>query len=195
MISTPTLQNPLPMKFLSSLLSVLLLTAAVRAETSLYAGQQSRAIKALSADEIAGYRAGRGLGLARAAELNGYPGPRHVLDAAAELALTPAQTEALTRLFEQMRAAAIPLGEDLIARETELDRLFTSRRATMQEVQTLTAEVGRLQGELRAVHLNAHLATVAILSPAQISAYNTLRGYDAPATGPGEHSGHNHGAP
>ncbi len=183
------------MKILPSLLFVLLLAVAGRAETSPYAGQQGREIKALSADEISGYRAGHGLGLARAAELNGYPGPRHVLDAAAELGLTPDQNAALQHLFEKMRAAAIPLGEGLIAREAELDRLFTGRQATTESVRALTTEIGRLQGELRAVHLNAHLATVAILTPAQISAYNTLRGYDAPASGHGEHSGHNHGTP
>ena len=45
-----------------------------------YAGMQARAIKALSAEQIADLKAGRGLSLALAAELNGYPGPRHVLE-------------------------------------------------------------------------------------------------------------------
>ena len=40
-----------------------------------YAGQQTRAIKALSDDDIAALRAGEGMGMAKAAELNGYPGP------------------------------------------------------------------------------------------------------------------------
>ena len=39
-----------------------------------------------------------------------------------------------------------------------------------------------LQGELRAVHLNAHVATVGILQPAQVARYDGLRGYTtAPA--------------
>ena len=47
-----------------------------------YAGQQARQVKALSKAEIEGLLAGRGLGYAKAAELNHYPGPRHVLDLA-----------------------------------------------------------------------------------------------------------------
>ena len=59
--------------------------------TSPYAGQQARDIKALSPDEIQGYLTGQGMGLAKAAELNGYPGPLHVLELAAELKLTEEQ--------------------------------------------------------------------------------------------------------
>ena len=180
--------------FVTSLVA-LLLAATAPAAPSPYAGEQTRAIKALSPDEVSGYLAGHGLGLARAAELNGYPGPRHVLDAAAELGLTPEQTAALNRVFEQMQAAARPLGEKLVACETKLDRLFTRRQATPDAVRELTTEAGRLQGEIRAVHLNAHLATVTILTPAQIAAYNTLRGYDQSAAGSSAHSGHHPQSP
>ena len=141
-----------------------------------YAGEQTREIKALSASDIDNLRAGRGMGLARPAELNSYPGPRHVLDTA-ELALTPDQTAALTRVFAAMKSAAIPLGEKIIERETALDRLFTGQHATTESVRALTVEIGQLQGELRAVHLNAHVATVALLTPAQVARYNAARGY------------------
>ena len=40
-----------------------------------YAGQESRAIKALSDSEIDDLANGRGMGLAKAGELNGYPSP------------------------------------------------------------------------------------------------------------------------
>lgn len=40
-----------------------------------YAGQQSRDIKALSDEEMKGYLTGAGMGFAKAAELNRYPGP------------------------------------------------------------------------------------------------------------------------
>jgi len=56
-----------------------------------YAGQQSRSIKALPEGDIAALQNGDGMGMAKAAELNGYPGPRHVLALAAELHLTEAQ--------------------------------------------------------------------------------------------------------
>jgi hypothetical protein len=42
-----------------------------------YVGQEYREIKALSTQEISDYISGRGMGLAKAAELNGYPGPAH----------------------------------------------------------------------------------------------------------------------
>ena len=56
-----------------------------------YAGMQARAIKALSAEQIADLQAGRGMSLALAAELNGYPGPRHVLEFVEQLGLTDQQ--------------------------------------------------------------------------------------------------------
>lgn len=45
-----------------------------------YAGLQSRAIKTLSEQQIADLNAGRGMGLALAAELNGYPDPIHTIE-------------------------------------------------------------------------------------------------------------------
>ncbi|MDB6166649.1 MAG: hypothetical protein JWQ83_1789 [Lacunisphaera sp.] len=150
---------------------------ALAAAPSPYAGGQNRAIKALSEAEISTLLSGHGMGLARAAELNSYPGPRHVLDLGDELKLTAAQVTALNRVFDAMKAAAIPLGRELITRETELDRLFTGKQATTDAVRALTREIGRLQGELRAVHLNAHVATAGLLHAAQISRYDSLRGY------------------
>jgi hypothetical protein len=68
----------------------LLVPAFAWAQTP-YAGMQSRQIKALSDQQIADLRAGRGMGLALAAELNGYPGPSHVLELADQLGLSPEQ--------------------------------------------------------------------------------------------------------
>jgi hypothetical protein len=59
---------------------VLSLVASVARAQSPYAGMQTRSIKALSEQQIADLKAGRGMGLALPAELNGYPGPAHVLD-------------------------------------------------------------------------------------------------------------------
>jgi hypothetical protein len=50
-----------------------------------YAGQQDRAIAGLSADEVKAFLDGRGMGLAKPAEVNGYPGPMHVLELADEV--------------------------------------------------------------------------------------------------------------
>lgn len=179
------------MKTITASLFTLLLATVASADLSPYAGEQTRGIKALSAGEVSNLLGGHGMGFARAAELNSYPGPRHVLDMAAELKLTPAQTTELNRVFAAMQAAALPLGRELVGRETELDRLFTGRHATVDAVLALTREIGRLQGELRAVHLNAHVATVGILQPAQVARYDERRGYTAP--GPAAHNPAKHG--
>src|SRR5689334_17464381 len=52
-----------------------------------YAGQQTRTIKALSPADVAALLKGEGMGMAKAAELNGYPGPLHVLTLSQELKL------------------------------------------------------------------------------------------------------------
>jgi hypothetical protein len=78
-----------------------------------YVGQESREIKALSAQEVSDYLSGRGMGLAKTAELNGFPGPAHVLEFAAELGLTSEQKSKTEVLFKKMQAQAIPLGEQL----------------------------------------------------------------------------------
>lgn len=54
-----------------------------------YAGIARRSVKALSDREISDLRTGRGMGLALAAELNGYPGPAHVLELAERVGSAP----------------------------------------------------------------------------------------------------------
>lgn len=144
-----------------------------------YAGEQNRAIKALSESDTANLMHGHGMGLAKAAELNAYPGPRHVLDLANELKLSADQRASLEKIVAEMQAHAIRLGKTIVDREKELDELFVSKRATEDKVTSLTAEIGRLQGELRATHLNAHVATERILSSSQVQEYVEVRGYGA----------------
>ncbi|MBX9943505.1 MAG: Spy/CpxP family protein refolding chaperone [Reyranella sp.] len=142
-----------------------------------YAGQQARAVKALSDQQIADLRAGRGMGLALPAELNGYPGPMHVLELAGPLDLTPDQRQRTEALFAAMKAEAIPLGERLIADETALDLLFAEKRATLAAVDAASARIGATQAALRAAHLRYHLEMVALLTPEQVARYAALRGY------------------
>jgi hypothetical protein len=131
------------------------------------------------------------MGLARAAELNGYPGPRHVLDLAEALALTPEQQHALTDVFERMSAAAKPLGAEILMRERDLDRAFASGTVTPAQLAAATEAIGGLDGRLRGIHLAAHLETKTMLSAEQIARYIELRGYGAPA-GPKQHHVHPH---
>lgn len=114
------------MRSLSIAAGVLLLASAALAQTP-YGGMQTRPIKALSDDQVADLKNGRGMGLALAAELNGYPGPSHVLELADKLALSADQRAKVQQLFDSMKAEALPVGGKLIEQETELDRLFASR--------------------------------------------------------------------
>jgi LTXXQ motif family protein len=178
-----------PRTFLLVLAAGVLATAALAAEMP-YALQQARTIKALSDDDIAALRKGEGMGMAKAAELNGYPGPAHVLTLAAQLGLTENQQRDVTAIFERMSAAAKPLGAELIAREQVLDQLFAKREITPDRLTVETTAIAELQGRLRSVHLTAHLATRASLNPDQIARYRQLRGYGEPPE-PAQH--HHHG--
>jgi Spy/CpxP family protein refolding chaperone len=181
----------MPHRILLAALTICTLPAPVLAAempATPYAGQQTRTIKALSDDEIAALRNGEGMGMAKAAELNGYPGPIHVLALAAQLGLTESQRE-VTAIFERMSAAAKLLGGELIVRERTLDQLFATGEVTSNRLSAETAAIGELQGRLRSVHLAAHLQIRALLSPEQIVRYKQLRGYGEPT--PVQH--HHHG--
>ena len=152
-------------------------TALAQAGQQPYAGQDKRAIKALSESEIADLVAGRGMGLAKAAELNGYPGPLHVLEHAAALGLSDAQRHAVEASRARMAAAAQALGREIVAREAELDAAFAAGRVDAAMLTAKTDEIAALTGRLRAAHLAAHLETKPLLNADQIARYNALRGY------------------
>ena len=142
-----------------------------------YAGFQQRGIKALSEQQLSDLRAGRGMGLALAAELNGYPGPLHVLELEDQIGLSTDQKLRVQQLYQAMKADAIAAGAKLIERETALDSTFASREITPEKLSSLTTEIGVAQGELRAVHLKYHLAVSGLLSTEQRQKYAELRGY------------------
>ena len=54
------------------------------------------------------------------------------------------------------------------------------------------ARIAKLQGEVREVHLQAHLEQIALLSADQISRYNQLRGYSGDSAGDPAHSRGHH---
>jgi hypothetical protein len=142
-----------------------------------YAGLHKRAVKALSDEQIGDLRAGRGMGLALPAELNGYPGPVHVLELGEGIGLSAEQRARVEALHAAMRAEAIPLGERLIAQETDLDRLFAEKRITPANLEAATQAIGATQAALRAAHLRYHLSTLDVLTPRQVHRYRELRGY------------------
>lgn len=158
-----------------------------------YAGEERRAIKSLSTEEIEQLLQGHGMGLAKAAELNHYPGPRHVLELGVQLELTPEQTAATQAAFTRMREEAMPLGRQIVERERALDAMFAKGDIDAARLRAATSEIARLQGNLRAAHLAAHLEMRRLLSPPQIKKYDELRGYaGANKQTPASPSPHNH---
>lgn len=167
----------------SALCLIAFATIAYAGETttpSQYAGQESRTIKALSADDVESYLAGKGMGLAKAAELNGYPGPSHVLALAGELNLSPTQKRQTEALFRAMEAKAKKIVGALIDEERKLDRLFASKAVTAESLTQTLRRIGELQAQVRQAHLESHLAQTEILTPEQVAAYMKLRGYGSP---------------
>lgn len=162
------------------------------AAPSPYVGQDASPIRGLTTQEIDDLLNGRGAGFARSAELNGFPGPRHVLDLADELALTPDQRAVAESLFAAMSSAAQVLGKQVVEGEGRLSAAFAARRITVRELQAQAETLGVLYGRLRAVHLAAHVALTEHLTPEQVRRYGVLRGYDAHAPA-GDSGAHAHG--
>lgn len=151
--------------------------APAEAPASPYAGQEVRDIKSLSSEDVEAYLSGRGMGLAKAAELNGYAGPRHVLELASELELTREQRAQTEALYEAMLSKASTLGRALVEKERELDRLFATRSMDAAQLAETLDDIGSLQARVRGAHLEAHLAQVEILTAEQNARYARLRGY------------------
>lgn len=169
----------------------LLAGQALGSKGSPYAGEEAREIKALSKSEIDGLLSGKGMGYAKAAELNGYPGPAHVLELGEDLSLTVDQRRETEVIFAQMEAAAKDLGADLVAAERALDQAFKNGRIDESSLSELVKNIGDVESRLRAVHLNAHLQQTEILNDQQISKYMALRGYKGAQHG--NHHKHRHG--
>ncbi len=148
-----------------------------KAHAGAYAGQQARTIKSLSADDIAELKRGGGWGLAKAAELNGVPGPAHLLELKDEIGLSGAQISAVGGLYERMKADAIEQGERLIALEGALEKHFRDGTITDEVLRDSLQSIADARQRLRYIHLSTHLKTPAILSRHQIFHYNKLRGY------------------
>lgn len=139
---------------------------------------------AIPEDRAHGLKQGHGMGFAKVAELNHYPGPRHVLDLADELALSPEQMAETESVFADMQQEAIHLGTLLVEQENALEALFATGRPSPDSVTEHVLQIGKTRALLRAVHLKAHLSMKDILSAEQVTEYDRLRGYgDKDASG------------
>ncbi len=142
-----------------------------------YAGLESRDIKSLSDADIEELRRGGGWGLALPAELNGNPGPAHLMELKDEIGLTDEQTARIQVIFEEMQQEAVTAGERLIAAEAALSDAFAGKRLDEQALRALVADAEAVRAELRYIHLSRHLATTPILTAHQVQKYQVLRGY------------------
>ena len=156
-------------------------------EQSPYAGEELRPLKSFSSQEIESLRSGQGMGFAKLAELNHYPGPKHVLELADDLELTPSQVAETEVLFEEMRINAVALGEELLEAEMGLDHDFERGAISPESLESALLEIGRIRAQLRYVHLESHLRQQRLLTADQIAKYDEIRGYRGAAH---DHMGH-----
>ena len=167
------------MKKIGLLLIIAIPCGSLAAEQSPYVGEELRAIKSLSQQEIESLRNGEGLGFAKLAELNHFPGPIHVLEISGHLGLTSSQLAATTSLYEEMRVNAVALGEELLAAEFQLDQEFETESINAESLENALIEIGGLRAQLRYIHLESHLREKKLLTSKQISIYDKARGYQS----------------
>jgi hypothetical protein len=155
-----------------------------------YAVLRGTAATGLLPEEVEGLVSGKGMALALAAEVNGYPGPRHVLDAieAGQLALRPDQHTAIQRLHAQMLEEAQAKGKEILQDEAALAQRFRHGHIDDSSLREALDRIGRLRAELRFIHLRTHLATRSLLTADQIARYNVVRGYETSGGGPQQHT-------
>lgn len=144
-----------------------------------YAGWEAREIKSLSETDLDDLRAGRGWGLALAAELNGVPGPAHLLELKDRSGLSPEQVSAIEAIFAAMQTEAQEAGERFIAAETAIEDAFREGNLDPDQLRALIDVAAEARAELRFIHLSRHLETPPLLTAEQIARYNELRGYGA----------------
>ncbi|MEL0113134.1 MAG: hypothetical protein VW835_15490 [Rickettsiales bacterium] len=175
-----------------------------------YAGQQDRAIKSLSPEDVSQLLAGQGWGFAKPAELNGFPGPVHLLALKSEIGLSESQTARIDALYREMKAEAQAAGRRFVEAERALDKAFAEGTVDGAALAALVFELLRMKtkgrtnrapercaaerrrGALRLIHLRTHLATLPVLTHHQVQMYNRLRGYGGAGQGTGHHGKHRH---
>jgi hypothetical protein len=164
---------------LTIFISIIPIAVSSQSQKSKYVGQETRDIKSLSDSDREELSKGQGWGLAKAAELNGVPGPAHVLELKQEISLDPEQITKIKRLYQDMKNQAIPLGIKFIELERVLNNHFADRSITDEILHESLEQIAQTQKQLRYVHLSMHLKTADLLTREQIDLYNKLRGYSS----------------
>ncbi len=152
-----------------------------------YADLVDSPIRGLTPDDIESLRTGAGMRLALPAELNRFPGPKHIRELADALELNESQRAAVEELYAATNEEARRVGEQVLARYADLDGYFRSGAPDATSLEELAAEIGALEGELRFIHLRAHVDALPLLTEPQRMLYGELRGYESSG-----HGGHTH---
>jgi Spy/CpxP family protein refolding chaperone len=142
----------------------------------------------VSSERSADYLSGAGMGYAKPAELNHFPGPMHVLELADQLGLSPEQRTTTKQLMEEHKRQARAIGAGLVESERALEGLF--RKGALDEATLARAvrETAALEGEYRLSHLETHRRMRALLTEEQVKRYDELRGNTSAQ--PGHKHGH-----
>lgn len=150
---------------------------AVAESESNYSGEHKRTIKSLSQAEINGYLTGKGMGFAKSAELNHFPGPKHVIEFANELALSKEQRKQTQKIYDVMKNKATEYGQLFVQNEEKIEKLFSKGIVNQLLLKEALSNSEKIRSKLRGVHLVAHIEQKAVLSEHQVRLYDNLRGY------------------
>ena len=96
---------------------------------------------------------------------------------AGKLRLSPEQATPVPEIVRAMASEARRLGVLVLDAERDLALAFRSGEIDGTNLRARVERIAALRGELRAVHLQAHLETRAVLDPAQLARYGELRGH------------------
>lgn len=169
------------MKTLITFICLIPTLALAKSLKSPYVKQMNNQIKAITQKDLEGLKKGSGMpfgGMAKAAELNGLPGPRHVLDMSQQVKLTKDQQRKINKIFNKMNSEARKLGAHLIKIERQMDDQMKSGKINSSTLNDLVNKSATVYGKLRYSHLVAHLQTKNVLTKKQIDTYNKIRGYN-----------------
>jgi Spy/CpxP family protein refolding chaperone len=125
------------------------------------------------------YLSGEGMGYAKAAELNHFPGPAHVLELADRLDLSSEQRAATRKLMDEHKREARAIGAKLVDAERALEALFRNAEVEPAALARAVREASSLEGEYRLSHLETHRRMRALLTEGQVKRYDALRGYSS----------------
>ena len=126
-----------------------------------------------------GLLAGEGMSMAEEAEMHGYPSPKRCLELKDQLALSKDQITKIDGIAQNVLIGAKIKGEEIVAAEEALDKGLTSGKLSEKALRLQVEAIGKLRGELRFLHLQAHFRVKPILSANQYERYKELQAHEA----------------